>query len=159
MAWYVGFDVASMLNPRTHARPSLLLRKWYDFGRFDKAFRFRSDPPPLVIETQPSCVEDEHPLPFGRETLRPSRERLKRCVLIWFTKCASTNGPWFAQKHTGWANMYSVKIVLEYGVWAPVFFGNLREQTGDQCFPRMPAGSLFCSYRNLRKPPGVCGTM
>ena len=43
-----------------------------------------------------------------------------------------------------------VKRVLEYGVRAPVSYGNLREQTGENGFPRKPTGSLFCSYRNLR---------
>ena len=54
---------------------------------------------------------------------------------------------------------HGAKRVLEYGVRAPVFFGNLREQTGENCFPRRPTGSLFCSYctdifEHLRKPPG-----
>ena len=47
------------------------------------------------------------------------------------------------------------KRVLEYGVQAPVFYGNLREQTGENGFPRIPTGSLFCSYRDLRKLPGI----
>ena len=51
------------------------------------------------------------------------------------------------------------KRVLEYGVRAPVFYGNLREQTGETCFPQKPTGSLFCSCRNLRKPSGVYGRM
>ena len=38
------------------------------------------------------------------------------------------------------------KRVLEYGVRAPVFYGNLREQTGQNGFPQIPTGSLFCSY-------------
>ena len=32
------------------------------------------------------------------------------------------------------------KRVLEYGVRAPVFHGNLREQTGGNGFPRTPTG-------------------
>ena len=40
---------------------------------------------------------------------------------------------------------------LEHGVRAPVFYGNLREQTGENGIPRIPTGSLCCSYRNLRK--------
>ena len=44
---------------------------------------------------------------------------------------------------------------LEYGVWAPVFYGHLREQTGENVVPRISAGILFRSYRNLRKSPGV----
>ena len=35
--------------------------------------------------------------------------------------------------------------VLEYGVRAPVSYGNLREQTGENGFPRKPTGSLRCS--------------
>ena len=49
---------------------------------------------------------------------------------------------------------------LEYGMRASVFYGNLREQTGENGFARIPTGSLSCSYRiseNLRKPPGVYG--
>ena len=45
---------------------------------------------------------------------------------------------------------------LEYGVRAPVFYGNLLEQTGENSFPRRPTGSLFCYCTNLRKPPGGC---
>ena len=48
---------------------------------------------------------------------------------------------------------------LEYGVQAPVFYGNLREQTGENGFPRIPAGSLCCSYRNLRKSPETSGSL
>ena len=49
-----------------------------------------------------------------------------------------------------------------YGVRAPVFYGNLREQTGQRGLPRVPSGSLCCSYRYLRKylkPPGVYGRL
>ena len=42
------------------------------------------------------------------------------------------------------------KRVPEYGGRAPVFYGKLREQKGEDGFPRIPTGSLFCSYRNLR---------
>ena len=52
-----------------------------------------------------------------------------------------------------------IKRGLEYGVRAPGFYGNLREQTGENGFPRIHTGSLFRSYRNLRKPPGVYGIM
>ena len=52
------------------------------------------------------------------------------------------------------------KRVLEYGVRAPVSYGNPQEQMGgNNGFPRKPTGSLFCSYRNLRKPPEVYGRM
>ena len=44
-------------------------------------------------------------------------------------------------------------------VWAPVFCGDLREQTGENGFPRIPTGSLFCSTeRNLRKSPETSGS-
>ena len=33
---------------------------------------------------------------------------------------------------------------LEHGVRAPVFYGNLQEQTGESGFPRKPTGTLFC---------------
>ena len=46
------------------------------------------------------------------------------------------------------------KRVLKYGVRATVSYGSLREQTGENGFPRKPTGSVFCSYRNLRKPLG-----
>ena len=49
---------------------------------------------------------------------------------------------------------------LEYGVRAPVFYGNLREQTRENGFPLKPAGVLFCYFyisESLRKPPGVHG--
>ena len=46
-----------------------------------------------------------------------------------------------------------IKRVLEYGVRAPVFYGNLREQTGENGFPRKPTGNLFCSYGRLRMSP------
>ena len=48
----------------------------------------------------------------------------------------------------------SIKRVLEYGVRAPVFYGNLREQTGENGSPRKPTGSQFCSYRDLPKVSG-----
>ena len=59
------------------------------------------------------------------------------------------------QKRTNDVTDSKHNIGLEYGVRAAVFYGNLREQTGESGFPRMPTGSLCCSYRNLRKPPGV----
>ena len=43
------------------------------------------------------------------------------------------------------------KRVLEYGVRAPVLYGNLREQKGGTGFPRTP--------NTYRKPPGVFGRM
>ena len=48
---------------------------------------------------------------------------------------------------------------LEYGIGAPVFCGNLREQTGENGFPRKPTGSLLCSYRNLRTSPEAFGSL
>ena len=54
---------------------------------------------------------------------------------------------------------FLTKRVLEYGVRAPVFYWNLREHTGGNGVPRKPTGNMFCSYRNLRKPPGVYGIM
>ena len=47
----------------------------------------------------------------------------------------------------------------QYGVRAPVFCGNLREQAGESGFPRIPTGNMFCSSGNLRKTPGVYGIM
>ena len=44
---------------------------------------------------------------------------------------------------------------LEYGVRAPVFYGDLRERRGDNGFPRMPAGNMFSSAEiceSLQKP-------
>ena len=61
-----------------------------------------------------------------------------------------------------WRVPIRIKIALEYGpyrVRAPDFYGNLREQTGENGFPRIPTGTLFCSYRSLQKPPGVYGIM
>ena len=52
------------------------------------------------------------------------------------------------------SSMIMSKRVLEYGVRAPAFYGNLREQTGESGFPQIPAGILFCFFRNLRKSPG-----
>ena len=52
---------------------------------------------------------------------------------------------------------------LEYGVQAPVFYGNLREQTGENICPRIPTGNLFLLLQtspkisgNLREFPGEC---
>ena len=39
-----------------------------------------------------------------------------------------------------------VREYLSAGLRAPVFYGNLREQTGESGFPRIPTGILFCSY-------------
>ena len=36
---------------------------------------------------------------------------------------------------------------------------HLREQTGENGFPRKPTGNLFCSYRNLRKSPETSGSL
>ena len=36
-----------------------------------------------------------------------------------------------------------VKRVLKYGVWAPVSYGSLREQTRENGFPRKPTGNSF----------------
>ena len=36
------------------------------------------------------------------------------------------------------------KRVLEYGIRAPVFHGNVREQTGENGFPPEPTGNMFC---------------
>ena len=52
-----------------------------------------------------------------------------------------------------------LKRGLEHGVRAPVFYGNVQEQTGENGFPRIPTGSLFCSYRNLRKSPETSGSL
>ena len=41
-----------------------------------------------------------------------------------------------------------VKRVFEYGVRAPAFYGNLRQQTVENGFPRIPTGMLFV-YINL----------
>ena len=40
----------------------------------------------------------------------------------------------------GDAHTPSIEGVLEYGVRAPVFCGNLREQTAENGFPRIPTG-------------------
>ena len=45
----------------------------------------------------------------------------------------------------------------EYGVPAAVFYGNLREQTGENGFPRKPTGNLLCSYRSLQQFPETSG--
>ena len=47
------------------------------------------------------------------------------------------------------------KRVLAYGVPAPVFYGNLREQNRETGFPRKSIESFLCSCRDLRKPPGT----
>ena len=57
------------------------------------------------------------------------------------------------------ARYRKVKRGLEYEVWAPVFYGNLWEQTGENGFPRIHTGSLLCSYRNLRKSPETSGSL
>ena len=53
--------------------------------------------------------------------------------------------------------------VLEYGARAPVLYGSLREQTGENGFPRTPAGNVFLVLteisEGLRKPPGAYGRM
>ena len=61
---------------------------------------------------------------------------LLRCWQAGQDACSKTGG--------------DVKRVLEYGVRAPVLYGHLREKW----FSTKPTGSLFCSRRNLRKPPG-----
>ena len=48
---------------------------------------------------------------------------------------------------------------LVYGLQALVLYGNLREQTGENGFPQIPTGSLFCSYRNLTKSPETSGSL
>ena len=56
---------------------------------------------------------------------------------------------------------------LEYGVRAPVFYGNLREQTGENGFPRIRIVQeawfvltvLTDISESLRKPRGVFGKM
>ena len=40
-----------------------------------------------------------------------------------------------------------------------ILYGNLREYSGENGFPRKPTGSLFCSYRNLRKSPEASGSL
>ena len=45
---------------------------------------------------------------------------------------------------------------LEYGVRAPIFSGDLREQTGENGFPRIPTGSLFLF---LQKSPKISGNL
>ena len=46
--------------------------------------------------------------------------------------------------------------VLEY---VSTGSGLLRKSTGANAFPRKPAGSLLCSYRNLRKSPEASGSL
>ena len=58
-----------------------------------------------------------------------------------------------------WRRIRNEPWVLEYGVRAPVFYGNLREQTGESGFLRIPTGILFCSYRNLEKSPETSGSL
>ena len=53
----------------------------------------------------------------------------------------------------------AIKSVLEYGVRAPVFYGNLREQMGENSFPREPTGNLCCPYRDLRTYPETFGNL
>ena len=55
--------------------------------------------------------------------------------------------------------IYIYKRGLKHGVRAPVFYGKLREQTAENGFPRNPIGSLFCSYRDLRKSPEASGSL
>ena len=53
-------------------------------------------------------------------------------------------------------------LVLEQGVRAPVFYGNLLEQTGGHGFLQIPTGILVVlTYisESLRKPSGVYGIM
>ena len=40
-----------------------------------------------------------------------------------------------------------------------MFCGNLQEQTGENDFPRIPTGILFCSYRDIRKSPETSGIL
>ena len=54
---------------------------------------------------------------------------------------------------------YRYTHILEYGVRGPVFYGDLREQTGENGFPPIPTGSLPCSYGNLRKSPETSGSL
>ena len=63
-----------------------------------------------------------------------------------------------------WWNCNQIPITIikrgfEYGVRAPVFYGNLREQTRENGFPLIPTGSLFCSYKDLRKSPETSGSL
>ena len=48
--------------------------------------------------------------------------------------------------------------VLEYGARAPAFCGNLREQTKETGFPRIPS-EICCSYRNLQTSPETSGSL
>ena len=49
------------------------------------------------------------------------------------------------------------KIVLEYGVWATVFCGNLREQTEENIFARIPTGISIGLL--LQKSPKISGSL
>ena len=51
------------------------------------------------------------------------------------------------------------KRVIECGVWAPDVYRNLREQRGENGFPQKPTGSLFGSYRHLRKSLETSGSL
>ena len=59
------------------------------------------------------------------------------CLFIYITDCKN-------------------KRVLEYGV---VFYGNPREQTGENGFPRIPTGILLRFYRKLRKSHETSGSL
>ena len=48
------------------------------------------------------------------------------------------------------------KRTFDYGVRAPVFYGKLREQTGENGFPRIPTGILFLL---LQKSPNISGNL
>ena len=57
------------------------------------------------------------------------------------------------------AVIMTTKRVLEYGVRPPVFYGNLREQIGENVFPQKPTENLYSSYRNLRQSPETSGNL
>ena len=49
----------------------------------------------------------------------------------------------------------SLGTPLRYGL--RFLYGNLQEQTREHGFSKKTTGYLFCSYRNLRKPPETSG--
>ena len=55
-----------------------------------------------------------------------------------------------------------IRADSEYGVRAPVFYGNLQESTGEKVFHEYLQKACFDLTDisdNLRKPPGVYGIM
>ena len=63
--------------------------------------------------------------------------------------------------HRRWPQLLYIREYSRTGVQAAVFYGNLREQTGENRFPRKPTESLFCSYCTeiFEKSPETSGSL